>query len=192
MNLLNAGCGTHYAKGWINTDVWSDGKTTRPDVVVEPGKRYPFDDNYFDAIFLGHVLEHISWRDVPAFLSDMKRIAKPNAEFLVCGPDVFKTIKRWSEGQEPWEMVLSALEHQDIEKTSSNNPDWWDGAAHHWNCHHERVWQLLEAHEFTNLTDVADVIPKDTSLKQWKNGTITWPVVGHWYWHFAILCKNKK
>lgn len=192
MNLLNAGCGTHYAKGWINTDVWSDGKTTRPDVVVKPGKPYPFDDNYFDAIFLGHVLEHISWRDVPEFLNDMKRIAKPNAEFLICGPDVFKTIKRWSEGYEPWDMVLSALEHQDIEKTSSNNPDWWDGAAHHWNCHHERVWQLLAAHEFTNLTDVADLIPKDTFLKQWKNKTITWPVVGHWYWHFAILCTNKK
>jgi SAM-dependent methyltransferase len=192
MKLLNAGCGTHYANGWINTDVWDDGTTTTPDLRVEPNKPYPFEDDYFDAVFLGHVLEHMAWPDVPAFLHDMRRIAKHNAPFLICGPDVLKTIQRWAKGQEPWEMVLSTMEHQDINTQPGREHLWWDGAHHHWNCHHERVETLLRAHSFTELTDVYDIIPKNPSGKGWKNDGIEWPVVGHWYWHFAILCRNNK
>jgi predicted SAM-dependent methyltransferase len=52
-NLLNAGCGTWYADGWVNTDTWED-DNTKPDIVVKAGEPYPFPDNHFDAIFLGH------------------------------------------------------------------------------------------------------------------------------------------
>lgn len=192
MNLLNAGCGTHYANGWVNTDIWDDGITTKPDIKVEPGKPYPFEENHFDAVFLGHVLEHIAWPDVPNFLHDMKRIAKPGAKFLVCGPDVLRTIQRWHEGREPWHMVLSTMEHQDINTQPEREHLWWDGATHHWNCHHERVWRLLDSVGFSNLQDAADLIPKDAMGKNWKHEGINWPVVGHWYWHFAILCTNNK
>jgi SAM-dependent methyltransferase len=192
MKLLNAGCGTHYAKGWINTDVWDDGTTTKPDIRVEPGKPYPFEDDYFDAVFLGHVIEHIAWPEVIPFLLDMKRVAKPNAPFLVCGPDVLKTIKRWSEGLEPWEMVLSTMEHQDVNTQPEREHLWWDGASHHWNCHHSRVEKLLTQCGFAELKDVYDVIPKNTTGKSWKNNEIEWPIVGHWYWHFAIMCTNSK
>jgi SAM-dependent methyltransferase len=192
MKLLNAGCGTHYAKGWVNTDTWDDGLTTTPDIRVEPGRPYPFEDNYFDAVFLGHVIEHMAWPDVPAFLQDMKRVAKPGAPFLFCGPDVLKTIERWSKGQEPWHMVLSTMEHQDINTQPGRENLWWDGASHHWNCHHERVWKLLESLNFSNLQDVVDVIPKNPSGKNWSDGSIEWPVVGHYYWHFAISCNNTK
>lgn len=192
MKLLNAGCGTHYADGWVNTDVWDDGSTTRPDIKVEPGQPYPFEDNFFDAVFLGHVLEHMSWVDVPMFLKDMKRIAKPDARFLVCGPDVLRTIQRWKENQEPWHMVLSTMEHQDINTQPEREHLWWDGAAHHWNCHHDRVWALLLSQGFTNLQNVFDVIPKNPAGKNWLDGDINWPVVGHWHWHFAIMCTNSK
>jgi predicted SAM-dependent methyltransferase len=192
VNLLNAGCGTHYAKGWVNTDVWDDGKTTKPDVRVEPGKPYPFEDNYFDAVFLGHVLEHIAWPEVPGFLQDMRRISKPGSTFLICGPDVLKTIKRWSQGQEPWEMVLSTMEHQDINTQPGIEHLWWDGAHHHWNCHHERVESLLLANGFSEIKNVFDDIPKNTQGRGWKHDSIGWPVVGHWYWHFAIMCINSK
>ena len=83
---LNVGCGTHYATGWVNTDVWED-HGTKPDVLVEAGKPYPFEDNSFDAIFLGHVLEHMDWSDVGGFLEDMNRIAKPDAPVLAVGQD---------------------------------------------------------------------------------------------------------
>ena len=191
-NLLNAGCGTHYAKGWVNTDVWDDGSTTKPDIKVEPGKPYPFEDNHFDAVFLGHVIEHIAWPEVPNFLLEMKRIAKPGAKFLVCGPDVFKTIKRWANGNEPWEMVLSTMEHQDINTQPEIESLWWDGASHHWNCHHDRVVKLLESVGFSEITDIFDVIPKNPQGKSWTDAEIKWRVVGHWHWHFAVTCINNK
>ena len=190
-NYLNAGCGTHYAKGWINTDTWETDDTT-PDVRVEPGKPYPFEENFFDAVFLGHVLEHIPWKEVPAFLADMKRVAKPGAKFLICGPDVFKTIHRWANGQEPWEMVMSVLEHLDVENHGVPGLEWWDGAHHHWNCHNDRVVKLLDSCGFSNITDVFDVIPKNPLGKNWNDGKINWPVVGHWHWHFAVTCINNK
>lgn len=190
MNFLNAGCGTHYAEGWVNTDTWDDGVTTKPDVKVEPGKPYPFPDNHFDAVFLGHVLEHIPWKEVPAFLKDMMRVAKPNAPFLISGPDVLKTIQRWANKQEPWHMVLSTMEHQDINYQPGRENEWWDGAHHHWNCHHDRVWKLLQNCGFSSLVDVCDLIPKNAMGKNWKHENINWPVVGHWYWQFAILCNN--
>lgn len=191
MKLLNAGCGTHYAQGWVNTDTWVT-DDTKPDVRVGSGKPYPFENNYFDAVFLGHVLEHIPWKEVPTFLEDMKRVTKPGAPILVCGPDVRRTIKRWAQGQEPWEMVLSVMEHLDEEDHKVPGLEWRDGAHHHWNCHHDRVWKLLEALNFSNLQDVFDAIPKDPSGKNWRHNEINWPVVGHYHWHFAILCSNNK
>jgi predicted SAM-dependent methyltransferase len=190
VNLLNAGCGTHYATGWVNCDVWSS-DTTKPDVVVEAGQPYPFPDGHFDAIYLGHVIEHIDWRDVPRFLSDMRRIAKPGAPILVVGPDVLKTIQRWSEGKEPWEMVLSTMEHQEHNYQPERESEFWDGATHHWNCHHQRVWDILENCGFTELQDYYERIPNDTRARWWKDEQtrINWPVVSKWFWQFAIYCR---
>lgn len=193
MPLLNAGCGTHYAQGWVNCDVWSD-ETTKPDVLINPGDQYPFPDNYFDAIYLGHVIEHIDWRDVPAFMLDMQRIAKPNAPILIVGPDVLKTIQRWREDQEPWEMVLSTMEHQDVNYQPARDTSFWDGATHHWNCHHDRVWNLLEKLGFSSLSDYYDKIPNNTYSHWWSDPetNIRWPVVAKWFWQFAIFCRVNK
>ena len=188
---LNAGCGTHYAKGWVNTDVWED-ELTKPDVVVKPGEPYPFGDNTFDAVYMGHVLEHISWSEVPAFLEEIKRISKPGARLLIVGPDVLKTIDRWAKKQEPWDMVLSVMEHQDINTQPGREHHWWDGATHHWNCHHERVWNLLTACGLKNVEDMYEQIPNNALGTSWhdKENNITWPVVGKYYWQFAIACTN--
>lgn len=191
MKLLNAGCGTHYAKGWVNVDVWEN-EDTRPDVKVKPGQPYPFNDDTFDAIFLGHVLEHIPWKEVSSFIYDMKRIAKNGAPFLICGPDVFRTIDRYAAGQEPRNILLAVLEHQDMNPQSDHEHEWWDGAHHHWNCHHERVEQLLKSCDFKEISDVFDVIPQSPSMRGWTNNGIDWPIIGHWKWHFAILANNLK
>lgn len=191
MKLLNAGCGTHYANGWVNTDVW-ESDTTKPDVRVTPGKPYPFKDNTFDAVFLGHVLEHMKWEEVIPFLKDMQRIAKPNAPILVVGPDVYKTIKRWKENKEPWWMVESTMEHADMNFQPDREHEWWDGAAHHWNCHEDRVSNILKESGFTNITNVFNAIPNDPNRKSWYEPEtfITWPVVGKHFWQLAFKCNN--
>lgn len=187
MNLLNAGCGTHYAKGWTNVDVW-ESETTKPDVVVPPGEPYPFKDDHFDAVFLGHVLEHMDWGSVPRFMEDMRRVCKPGGKILIVGPDVLKTLKRWKDGLEPWDMVLSTMEHQEHNFQTGQDGTWWKEATHHWNCHHQRVWGLLESMGFTNLEDYYDRIPNNTQAKTWHDEAtgVTWPVVGKWFWQFAI------
>ena len=189
---LNVGCGTHYAHGWVNTDVWSD-DTTRPDVITTPGKPYPFEDNSADAIYMGHVLEHIPWPQVGDFLHDMKRIAKPGAPILVVGPDVWRTIQRWRDGQEPWWMVVSALEHQDNHFQPGPKDDLWLGAAHHWNCHESRVLDVLRTCGFADIKSMTDVIPNNIGGSVWEdeNG-IAWPVVAKWHWQFALSCTPGK
>jgi predicted SAM-dependent methyltransferase len=191
MKLLNAGCGTHYANGWTNVDVW-EGENTTPDIKVNPGEPYPFEDNTFDAVYLGHVLEHISWGDVPAFLEDIQRVAKPGASILIVGPDVFKTIQRWKDGQEPWTMVLATIEHQDMNWQPEREHEWWDGAHHHWNCHEERIAELLNKMGFTNIKNVFNKIPDDPAGKSWLDTAtgIDWPVVGKYFWQLAYKCTN--
>ena len=192
IKLLNVGCGTHYAEGWVNTDTWET-DTTKPDVRVVPGQPYPFEDNYFDAAYLGHVLEHIPWGEVHSFLEDISRIVKPGAPMLIVGPDVFKTIQRWKDEQEPWSMVLATIEHQDVNYQPDREFEWWDGAHHHWNCHEERVERLLNSLGFDSIVNVFDAIPNDPIGKSWldEESQIEWPVVGKYYWQLAFTCKNK-
>lgn len=204
---LNVGCGHHYVNGWVNTDVWEDEKT-HPDVVVGRDDPYPFEDDYFDAIYLGHVLEHISWPKIGVFLKDMVRIAKPGAPVLAVGPDIYKTIKRWKENKEPWSMVESVMEHQDVHAqlyhtsldgsyidTPRSAPDWWDGAAHYWNCHEARLVQVMNLH-FDEVQIYSSLIesglPGNRMTWYDKSNDITWPVIGYWWWQCAVAGKVVK
>lgn len=189
MNLLNAGCGTHYADGWVNVDVWED-ETTRPDVLAVPGEPYPFPDNHFEAAFLGHVIEHIPWPLVPAFLDDIIRVTKKGGPILIVGPDVLRTIQLWAKNQEPWHMVLSTMEHQDVNYQPGREDKVWEGAYHHWNCHEERVVKLLTAMGKKPVV-YSDRIPNNPSGKGWVDpiSTINWPVVGKHHWQFAVMIR---
>ena len=72
------------------------------------------------------------------FLNDMIRIARM-VTYSAVGPDVHKTIKRWANNEEPWDMVVSTMEHQDVDSQIyhmsddgqylQRPPEWWDGAA---------------------------------------------------------------
>lgn len=189
MKLLNAGCGTHYANGWVNTDVWENDET-KPDVLVEPGKPYPFEDGTFDAVMLSHVLEHINWHEVPDFIREMSRVAKPGAPILIICPDVLKTIKLWHQGSMPWWLVESTMEHADV-APEDKSVKWWDGAAHHWNAHEKRVEDLLKNMGFSNIENVFSLIPNGNS---WKDNHITdliWPVVGKAEWQLCLRFNNK-
>ena len=186
MNALNVGCGTHYAEGWVNTDVWvSD--TTRPDVQVDPDGRYPFPDATFDALYLGHVLEHMEWSNIPGFLDEMERLAAPRAWMLVVGPDVFRTIRRWRAGKEPWEMVAMTMEHADMNYQPDRETEEWQGSHHYWNCHADRLGKLLSGWD---AEDISDDIPdnfteSDPACRRWWDDPVSgvrWPVVDKAPW----------
>jgi hypothetical protein len=173
----NIGVGTHYAPGWCNVDVVSN-EQVHPDVVTSPGV-LPFPDKSAERVFCGHVLEHMPWPEVPAFLAEVKRVL--SGELLVNGPDVHRTIRRFAEGREPWHMVETVLEYEDGKNAGFEDGGAWPNARHWWNCTEERVVNVLASAGFG---DVAPVEPPETVVQD--DFMPPWPVVGAAPWHLFV------
>lgn len=139
---VNVGCGPFPAPApWVNTDVIEEPDTgTRPDIVVTWDDPLPFPDGTLDAVYCGHVLEHVPWADVDGFLALVRAKLAPGGEIMVVGPDVVRTLQRWRDGDDPWELVESVLEHELSFQTA---PVQWANARHHWNCREDRVVAAL-------------------------------------------------
>lgn len=193
MNLLNVGCGPHYANGWLNTDVYQD-ELVKPDVVVERGLRYPFIDSYFDGAYLGHVIEHIEWTQVDDFILEISRVVKPGAPILIVGPDVKMTIDLYAAGLMDWNLLEAIIEHQHFNFQDSRKNSFWDGASHFWNCSYERVEILLKSIGVEDIQNTSNEIKLYPYVDGWydlQNGII-WPIVAKVDWQFGLLFKNKK
>lgn len=85
-NRLTVGSGPHYANGWVNLDVVSLPNWPKPPDVLASVYDMPFEDDHFHQIYLGHVLEHLEWDSIPDALTEIKRVAAPDAEIAVVGP----------------------------------------------------------------------------------------------------------
>lgn len=86
---VNVGCGNHPQAGWVNVDVCSD---VSPDVVAA-GDRLPFASGTVDAVYLGHVLEHVRWADmVLAVLAEARRVLRSGGAVCVVGPDYDRAV----------------------------------------------------------------------------------------------------
>src|ERR1035441_5267495 len=85
--LLNLGCGgveTHAPEPWVNVDFWEGSKA---DVVADV-LDLPFEDGCAEAIYCGHILEHLSYSvQVPMFLHQIKRLRAKYAPVCFVGPD---------------------------------------------------------------------------------------------------------
>lgn len=89
--LLNLGSGPH---AWrepdvVNLDLYPDDK---PDIC---GTIYalPFKSRSFDCAYLGHVLEHLVWEDIPKALLELRRVLRKNAEICIVGPCMERAVK---------------------------------------------------------------------------------------------------
>ena len=179
--LLNVGCGTHYAAGWLNTDyVFSDPIT--PDLVVDSSDPYPFDDNTFDAVYMGHVLEHIPWNDIPACLQTINRILKPGCPVMVVVPDVFKSLHEWKNNAMDFFLLTTVMEH-----TPPGYPEVRSSFEHHWNCNEERVFKVMSK-VFDNCEMVSNRIPLDGATHFFDENTgVNWPINLWTAWQTAII-----
>lgn len=170
---LNVGCGTHRApEPWWNIDT-TENDDVHPDQIVTPGEPLPFADKSCERVLLSHVLEHVPWEAVPAFLSDIRRIAI--GEVLIVGPDTYRVIQSYKDGTEPWSIVASVIEHKDHPADMAA----WPGAPHHWNCHEARATQAAQRSGFHAVPVLDHSILDD------------WPVIA-WNprWQFAIICRD--
>lgn len=81
---LNIGAGNKRIEGWLSIDLAGD-----PDIVADV-KALPLPDEYADEAMAIHVLEHIYRWDVPATLSEWRRVLKPGALMVIEVPDLLK------------------------------------------------------------------------------------------------------
>lgn len=167
---LNWGVGPHYAEGFWNIDVTDN---VRCDQVVSRTDPFAgFADGSIDAIYAGHVLEHIPWAELPGQLREARRVLAPGGEMMIVGPDVYLTIERYRRGEEPWSIVEAVLESDHNYQQRGED---WDGACHAWNYEAGRTVRLLEWCGFT-----AQVWPLEP-------GTLAgWPVVSFAQWQSAV------
>lgn len=173
MTLLNIGCGNHYASGWVNVDrVYTD--QIRPDVVNPTGRPSLIEIECVDAIYLGHVLEHVRWEDVPSFLVECRDLLEPGGRICVVGPDTWRTLNMWRKGQVGDDLVVAVLEgpHPQVDGLDVGH----DGARHQWNASQSRVVRSLEAAGFVDVKPYSSM----------RDVPGTWPVVARPEWQSAV------
>jgi hypothetical protein len=188
---LNLGSGPFPAEGWYNVDV---SPQLHPDLVHDFA-RDPFPMKDVDAIYCGHVLEHLWWSDVRTALEHCLGALAVGAPLLVVGPDVLRAIECWNQGVIDWAELVTNLEHPSSGVnmlTHDGAPGdhivpykWEDGAEedgyrHRWNCTEERVWWAMEQVGFRDVHPV----PLDSPLLD------DWPVVSRTPTQCAVLGKR--
>lgn len=158
---LNIGCGDFYAPGWLNIDLHDNFEGgPRPDVVAS-ALDLPFDDDSFDRVYCGHVLEHLAPREeVPGALAEIRRVLAPGGVLTVVGPDI--DLARDFEPEVAVAIIGGASR--------------WKGDGHAWVATGRRTRGMLmragfEVRELT-IADVSD----------------EWPVVSRIGWQFALEC----
>lgn len=167
---LNIGCGPFSAPApWVNTDVVRIHGLIEPDILVEspwPAElvKHGILNGSVERVYLGHVLEHVSWTYVHEFMQQLKQLCAPGAEVVVVGPDSKKVIEAFRTGDSLLDDVMAIIE-DDLHY--QNAPTQWDGARHCWNCYEERIVRMM-----TNCgLEGVEAVPMD------QDSLAGWPVV---------------
>ncbi|MEM2154883.1 MAG: methyltransferase domain-containing protein [Nitrososphaeria archaeon] len=112
MKLLNVGCGRNFHPKWINVDF----SPSSPNIISFDLRRgLPFPNDYFDAVYHSHVLEHLTQEEAKKLMQECWRVLKPNSVLRVVVPDLESIVENY----------LAAL--QQIEsgvKEAESNYDW--------------------------------------------------------------------
>lgn len=91
VHQLNLGCGVDIREGWINVDILNFGGNQVVNLNEFP---WPFPDDFFDAVYASHVLEHMN--NFNQVVTEVWRISKPGAKFSIRVP-FFLSTKFYSE-----------------------------------------------------------------------------------------------
>ncbi|MEO8204785.1 MAG: methyltransferase domain-containing protein [Chthoniobacterales bacterium] len=89
---LNLGCGSRFASGWNNIDVYSAGTEVQKVNFLSP---LPFKNGEFDAVYSSHVLEHFTPKEADHLLSEVYRILKPQGIIRIVVPDLESSCREY-------------------------------------------------------------------------------------------------
>jgi len=88
---VNVGCGEYPMNFWTNLD----GDPEVPAQVHAVVPPMPFDDEELEHIYVGHLLEHLTFVDGAEFLAECYRCLKPGGRLGVVVPDTREILTRW-------------------------------------------------------------------------------------------------
>jgi predicted SAM-dependent methyltransferase len=92
---LNWGCGSHTARGWVNTDI-KEGPGI--DVSADILDGLPFDGDSFDYVVSIHALPELSYPELVPALAELRRVLKPGGVLRLGLPDLRKGIAAYEAG----------------------------------------------------------------------------------------------
>ena len=119
LNYLNVGCGSSFHPAWTNIDL----VPSAPSVVqFDIRKGIPFPNDYFDAVYSSHMIEHLQPHEAERLMQEAARVAKPGGILRIVTPDLERMVKEY----------LSALQRV-MEGESAAEPDY--------------DWMLLEIYD---------------------------------------------
>ncbi len=81
------------------TNGWTTIDNKSSDINWDLRRGIPLPDNCVDKIYSSHLLEHIPYNELIAFLSECHRVMKVNGEFSVCVPNFRLYINSYIEGE---------------------------------------------------------------------------------------------
>jgi SAM-dependent methyltransferase len=84
-----------------NVDVRFGAQT---DFTADFGKPLPITSNEWDGVFSKFAIEHISWREVRVFISEVHRILKPGGVAVIIAPNLLAQTRRFVRAEEEGEM----------------------------------------------------------------------------------------
>ncbi|HOV13451.1 MAG TPA: methyltransferase [Spirochaetota bacterium] len=124
---LHLGCGRIHIDGWCNVDITPMSTVDITDNVVTLKK---FKKNFAEEIYVCHVLEHFSHKEIPSILKRWFDILKPGGIIRISVPDIDRIVKiynnNWEhfqkDGNTPWIGLLYGGQNDkyDYHKTGFN------------------------------------------------------------------------
>jgi SAM-dependent methyltransferase len=92
---LNWGCGPNAIEGWLNSDRHA---ASGIDIVGDILHGLPIESSSIDYIVAVHVLQDLTWGDIPPALREVLRILKPGGYFRLAVPDIDRAIDAYRRG----------------------------------------------------------------------------------------------
>lgn len=157
---VNLGCGEFYAQGWTNVDRTRADGGPQPDVLAS-AESLPFEDGSVTVLYAGHVFEHIALDDIPAVLSEVRRVLVDHGVFFVVGPDLDRALESYPEAVN--DILYGGCR--------------WEGDEHLWESRESTMVDILQDNGWKTFpVPIAEVDDE------------AWPVTSKIGWQFAIVC----
>lgn len=111
LTCLNAGCGEHYLKDWVNLDLVQSEYVQDEDL----GKGISYPDSIFDLVYSSNLIEHFSCEVAQRFMQELFRVLKPKGTIRLLTPDLEQMAEEYLKNLKAWAQDKSEINRQRYE-----------------------------------------------------------------------------